>query len=289
MERSPIVVIGSTGKTGRRIVSRLIGHGFPVREASRHSTPPFDWADPSSWPDVLHGAGAVYVSFYPDLAAPGAPAAIEALTARAADAGVQRLVLLSGRGERNARRCETIVRESGLDHTLLRASWFAQNFSEGDLLRPVLDGLIALPAGEVREPFVDADDVADVAVAALTADRHSGRHSGRCYEVTGPRLLTFAEAAAEISLAAGLDVAYAAVSAERFRAALAEDAGPEFADLYTGLCEEVFDGRNASLGSGVREALGREPRDFTGFCRAAAASGAWNVQESEEAACVIPR
>ncbi|MFE6286065.1 NAD(P)H-binding protein [Streptomyces sp. NPDC057877] len=274
MDRSPILVIGATGKTGRRIVSRLTGFGLPVREASRGSVPPFDWTDPSSWPEVLRGAGAVYVSFFPDLAAPGAPAAIETLTECAADAGVERLVLLSGRGEHNARRCETIVSESRVDHTLLRASWFAQNFSEGHLLHPVLEGVIALPAGDVKEPFVDADDVADVAVAALTEDHHLGR----CYELTGPRLVTFAEAAAEISLAAGRDVEYVGISAERFRAALTQDAGPEFADLFTGLCEEVFDGRNASLGSGVRQALGREPRDFTDFCRATAASGTWTAR-----------
>ncbi len=273
MRKSPILVIGSTGKTGRRIVQRLSELGHAVREGSRQSEPPFDWEKPSTWPEALRGVEAAYISFFPDLAVPSAPAAVEELTSCAAKAGVKRLVLLSGRGEVNAQRCENIVRACGVSFTLIRASWFSQNFNEGHLLEPVLDGVVALPAGEVREPFVDADDIADVAVAALTDDRHAGR----LYELTGPRLLSFAEAAAEISKAAGRDIQYAAVSVEQFRAALTENAGSEFADMLTDLCKEVLDGRNESLGDGVQKALGRAPRDFADFCRAAAASGVWNL------------
>ncbi|MEX3006903.1 NAD(P)H-binding protein [Hoeflea sp. TYP-13] len=273
MQKSPILVIGSTGKIGRRIVQRLEGRGYAVRGGSRHSEPPFDWENPSTWPAALRGAEAVYISYYPDLAAPGAPAAIEELTARAADAGVRRLVLLSGRGERNAEHCEDIVRGCGLDFTLIRASWFSQNFNEGHLLEPVLGGVVAMPAGSVREPFVDADDIADVAVAALTEDHHAGQ----LYEVTGPRLLTFEEAVSEISAAAGRRVEYAPISLEQFRAGMTEAAGPELANLLTDLCSEVFDGRNESLADGVQKALGREPRDFADFCRASAASGVWSL------------
>ncbi|MEV7006737.1 NmrA family NAD(P)-binding protein [Streptosporangium sp. NPDC051022] len=272
MRQPPVLVIGSTGKTGRRIVRKLTELGHEVRGASRRSDPPFEWENPSAWPDVLRGVGSAYVSFFPDLAAPGAPAVIETLTSCAAEAGVRRLVLLSGRGELNAQRCERIVRESGLDHTLVRASWFAQNFDEGHLLESVLDGVIALPAGDVGEPFVDVDDIADVAVAALTDDRHSGR----LYELTGPRPLTFHEAAAEISKAAGRKVEYVDIPPERFHAALTQSAGPDYADLLTALCVEVFDGRNASPAYGVQEALGREARDFADYCRTAAASGVWS-------------
>jgi len=272
MTHAPILVIGATGKTGRRIVRLLSEKGHAVRKGSRHSDPPFDWQDPGTWPAALRGAEAVYISFFPDLAVPGAPAAIEELTSHAIAAGVKRIVLLSGRGEVNAQRCENIVRECGARFTLIRASWFAQNFDEGHLLEPVLDGTVALPAGNVREPFVDADDIADVAVAALT----DARHAGQLYELTGPRLLTFADAVGEIAKAAGRDIRYAAVSSEQFRAALTEDTGPEFANLLTDLCAEVLDGHNAWLGDGVQKALGREPRDFTDYCRAAAASGVWN-------------
>ncbi len=278
MNQSPTLVLGATGKTGRRIVQRLSEKGHSVREGSRQSDPPFDWENSGTWKAALRGVESVYISFFPDLAVPGAPAAIKELTAQAIEAGVKRLVLLSGRGEINAQRCENIVRECGLSYTLLRASWFSQNFSEGHLLEPVLGGVVAMPAGDVREPFVDVDDIADVAVAALTDDRHADR----LYELTGPRLLTFADAAAEISKAAGRDVQYVPITSDQFRAALTEEAGAEFAALLTDLCGEVLDGRNSVLGNGVQDALGREPRDFADYCRSAAASGAWDSPVSVE-------
>jgi uncharacterized protein YbjT (DUF2867 family) len=272
MQHAPILVIGSTGKIGRRIVRQLTERDYDVRQGSRQSETPFDWDRPETWPEALRGVQSAFISFYPDLAVPGAPAAIDALTKCAIEAGVKKLVLLSGRGEVNAQRSETIVRDCGLDFTLVRASWFSQNFNEGHLLGPVLDGVVALPAGNVREPFVDADDIADVAVAALTDDRHAGQ----LYEVTGPRLMTFSDATTEISDATGRGIQYAAISLDAFRTAMTADAGPELADLLTELCREVFDGRNESLGDGVQKALGRPPRDFAGFCHAAAASGVWN-------------
>ncbi|WP_238012528.1 NmrA family transcriptional regulator [Dactylosporangium sp. AC04546] len=260
-----MLVIGATGKTGRRVAQRLAEAGVAVRGVSR---PVFDWERRETWAPALTGVSAAYVTYSPDLAAPGAAEAVEAFVKTATDAGVDRLVLLSGRGEAGAERCEQLMRASDV---VLRASWFNQNFSEGHLLDSVLSGVIALPAGEVAEPFTDVDDIADVAVAALTEDRHAGR----LYELTGPRLLTFADAAAEIAEASGRDVAYVSLPAADFHAALVPTLGPALADLLTALCEEVFDGRNASLTDGVQEALGRAPRDFADFCAAAVASGAW--------------
>jgi len=271
MQQSPILVIGSTGKTGRRIVQRLTDLGFAVRSGSRQAQPPFDWETPSTCAEAFRGIETAYISFFPDLAVPGAPAAIEALTECAKSAGTRRLVLLSGRGEANAQRCEDIVRASGLGFTLIRASWFNQNFSEGHMLESVLEGVVAMPAGDVREPFIDVDDIADVAVAALTDDRHDGQF----YELTGPRLMSFADVAREMSDAAGREIQYAAITSEQFREALTESVGADFANLLTDLCNEVLDGRNEALGDGVQRALGREPRDFADFCQAVAASGVW--------------
>ncbi|MCA8947975.1 MAG: NAD(P)H-binding protein [Planctomycetes bacterium] len=268
---SPVLVLGATGKTGRRVVDRLRARGRPVRAGSRRSTTPFDWQAPATWAPALAGADAVYVSFFPDLAVPEAPTAIEELVAIARGVGVRRLVLLSGRGEANARRCEAIVGSSGLSHTIVRASWFDQNFDEGHLLGGVLDGIVAMPADRVREPFVDCDDIADVAVAALCDDGHDGE----LYEVTGPRLLTFADAVAAIARASGRELDYLPISLDDFRTALAADAGPALANLLTELCREVLDGRNESLGDGVERALGRAPRDFADWARGAAATGVW--------------
>lgn len=271
-QTTPILVIGATGKIGSRIVSRLQASGTPVRPASRRSNPAFDWENPSSWAPALEGAEVAFVSFVPDLAANGAPETIRAFAATARAAGVKRVVLLSGRGEANAQLSEQIMLASGLGTTVVRASWFAQNFSEGVMLPAVLSGLVAMPAGERREPFIDADDIADVAVAALTDERHVGE----IYEVTGPRLLTFADAAAEISAASGRRVDYMPISLDQFHAALVPEVGPHHAELLTRLCEEVFDGRNESLGDGVQRALGRDPRDFADYCSAIAASGLWS-------------
>ncbi|NQW09967.1 MAG: NAD(P)H-binding protein [Alphaproteobacteria bacterium] len=271
MQNAPILVIGSTGKTGSRIAKRLSEAGHVVRHGARKSEIPFDWERPETWPPVLAGVSSAYVSYFPDLAFPGAAEKIDALTKAAHGAGVKKLVLLSGRGESHAQYCEDIVRNSGLDFTLIRASWFAQNFSEGYLRDPALAGMIALSAGDVLEPIIDVDDIADVAVAALTDDRHTGQ----LYEVTGPRLLGFANAAAALSTAMGREVRYVPITLEEFHASMTEIGGPMIADVLTGICRETLDGRNQSLGDGVQRALRREPKDFGDFCRDAAATGAW--------------
>lgn len=273
----PILVIGATGKAGSRIVAKLQALGRPVRGASRRSSPAFDWEDETTWSPALAGAEIVFIAFVPDLAAKGAPEAIEKFTAKAVAAGVKRVVLLSGRGEANALRSEAIIQASGLGYTIVRASWFNQNFSEGHFLPSVLEGLVSLPAGDKKEPFIDVDDIADVAVAALTDDRHLGQ----VYEVTGPRLLTFAQAVAEVSAASGQSVSYAHISLEDFHAALVPEVGEPTADFLHDLCAEVFDGRNEHVTDGVQRALGRAPRDFSTFCKQAAATGVWSVKAAK--------
>ncbi len=274
MNPSPILVLGATGKTGRRIVQRLADQGHAVKQGSRHSEPPFDWNDQETWDAVLDGVTAAYISYAPDLAIPGTADAIGAFVERAVAHGVRRLVLLSGRGEEEAQQCERLIQRPDIEWTVVRCSWFNQNFSEGAFLDLVLAGEIALPAGKVGEPFVDADDIADVAVAALTEDGHAGQ----IYELTGPRLLTFAEAVDEIAAATGRAIRYVQIPREAFAAGVAEAGLPEdVAWLLDYLFATVLDGRNASLADGVQKALGREPRDFADYCRAVAASGVWNV------------
>ncbi len=271
---TPVLVLGATGKTGRRVVERLEAAGVPVRPGSRAANPPFDWNDHTTWAPALEGVGSVYISYYPDLAAPGAVETTGAFAALAMSMGVRRLVLLAGRGEDEAERAEAAVRASGADLTIIRATWFMQNFSEGDFRPQVLDGYVTLPAGDMVEPFVDADDIADVAVAALTENGHAGT----LYELTGPRLLTFAEAIEEIANATGRDIEYAPVSVEEFAAAMGEQNVPaEAIEIFSFLFGEVLDGRNAHLTDGVQRALGREPRDFRDFVKDAAVAGVWEL------------
>jgi uncharacterized protein YbjT (DUF2867 family) len=268
-----ILVLGGTGKTGRRIVERLTALGVPTRVGSRSADPPFDWEDRDTWAPALDGVTAVYVSYYPDLAIEGAADTVAAFARLAVERGARRLVLLSGRGEEEAERAEQLVRDSGADWTILRATWFSQNFDESYFADGVLDGVLALPAGDVPEPFVDADDIADVAVAAFTEPGHVGE----LYELTGPRLLTFADAVREIAAATGRDVRYEPISIEQFTAALAQqDVPDDVVELLAYLFTEVLDGRNAHLTDGVQRALGRPPRDFGAYARDTAATGVWN-------------
>jgi len=271
---APTLVLGGTGKTGRRVGERLVARGRPVRLGSRGGEPPFDWEDRATWAPALRGTDAVYLTYFPDLAVPGAVAAVRAFVDLAVRSGVRQLVLLSGRGEEEAERAERVVQEAGVDWTIVRSSWFSQNFSENYLLEPVLDGEVVLPAGEVAEPFVDADDIADVAVAALTEEGHAGQ----LYEVTGPRSLSFAAAIAEIAAAAGREIRYVQVPREEYAAAMAAAGVPaDFVWLVDYLFATVLDGRNARPADGVRRALGREPRDFADYARETATTGVWNV------------
>jgi uncharacterized protein YbjT (DUF2867 family) len=214
----------------------------------------------------------VYITYFPDVAFPGAADTVRAFAKQAVQTGVRRLVLLSGRGEEGARLGEQAVQESGAEWTIVRSSWFCQNFSEHFLADGVLSGELAFPAGDVAEPFIDAEDIADVAAAALAEDGHAGQ----VYEVTGPRLLTFADAVAEISKASGRSIRYTPVSPEEYASALRQYGVPDdFATPLVELFAAVLDGRNASLADGVQRALGRPPRDFADYARDAAASGAW--------------
>lgn len=268
------LVLGGTGKTGRRVAERLTARGVPIRIGTRSGEHPFDWEDTATWAPALQGVDRVYVSYYPDLAAPGAVETVGSFARLAVNSGVPRLVLLAGRGEHEAEQAEEAVRDSGADLTVVRSTWFMQNFSEDYMVEYVLAGEIPLPAGDTPEPFVDADDIADVAVAALTDDKHVGQ----LYELTGPRLLTFADASEEISRATGRDIRYVPVSIEEHAAAAAEHGVPgEVIDLLSYLFGEVLDGRNANLVDGVQQALGREPRDFRDYAREAAATGVWEV------------
>jgi uncharacterized protein YbjT (DUF2867 family) len=261
MTQLPILVLGATGKTGSRVLARLNDRGIPTRAGSRAGAPPFDWENESTWGPALEGTRAVYISYFPDLAVPGAADTVGAFAQRASG---RRLVLLSGRGEEEAQRTEELVRAASPEATIVRASWFNQNFSEGYMADSVREGVLALPVDGTPEPFVDAGDIADVAVAALTEPGHEGE----LYELTGPRLLTFADAAREIADATGRELRFQPVALDEFMAAVP----PDFAWLLRYLFTEVLDGRNASLADGVQRALNRRPRDFRDFAREEAAA-----------------
>ncbi|EJM62369.1 putative nucleoside-diphosphate sugar epimerase [Pseudomonas sp. GM50] len=267
-----ILILGATGKTGRRITQRLKTAGHPIRQGSRAANPAFDWDDRATWDAALDGIHAVYIAYQPDLAVPGAVETVQAFTDLAVKSGVSKLVLLSGRGEVEAEQAERVIQNSGVDWTILRASWFSQNFSEAHFLEPILQGELVLPVGNIAEPFVDVEDIAEIAVEALTKPGHSGQ----LYELTGPRALTFAEAVNEIARETQRDIQFIAVPPQAYRQALEQEQLPaQLIDLVLYLFTTVLDGRNTPIADGVQRALGRPARDFTDYVRRTAATGVW--------------
>ena len=272
MQSQPILVVGANGKTGSRVVASLEGKGFAVRRGSRNADIPFNWEDMTTWAPALSGVSKAYVTYFPDLAFPGAVEKLEAFTKVAKTTGLAHIVLLSGRGEHFAGMGEEIVRKSGIPFTIVRSAWFAQNFSEGYLRDPILSGVLPMPGGDIAEPIIDIDDIADVVVAALTEEGHLGER----YEVTGPRLMTFGEMADVLSTTLGRHIQHLPISFEDFHANVAASGDDFVADVFTQIARETLDGRNAYVADGVERALGRKPRDFATFAQAVAARGVWN-------------
>jgi uncharacterized protein YbjT (DUF2867 family) len=271
--KAPVLIIGGAGKTGGRVNTLLKARGIATRPVSRSTSPSFDWNRPEGWAAALDGVSAAYVTYQPDLAVDGSSEAIAELTRLAREKGLERVVLLSGRGEPGAQRAEAVLQASGVPWTCVRASWFDQNFSESYLLDGVLAGEIALPAGSIPEPFIDVDDIADVVVAALTDERHANR----LYEVTGPRSLTFQQAVEEISRATRRPIRYMQLSPDDFVTSMRAYAPEEIVQLLHELFTVVLDGRNSQVAHGVQDALGRPARDFSDYVHRTAASGVWNT------------
>lgn len=281
MTKNRILVLGGTGKTGRKVAQRLTSLNQDVRVGSRNEDPTFDWQDSTTWGKALQGMDKVYITFQPDLAVPGALEAIEGLTREAKRSGTKKLVLLSGKGEKEAELCEQVVIHSGIDHTIVRASWFNQNFSESFFLDPIKAGHVALPNADAKVPYVDTDDIADVAVAALMDDQHNGK----IYELTGPRLLTFEDVIAEISSATGRNIQFASISLSAYTKMLEDVNVPaDYIWLINYLFTEVLgDEKNAVVSDDIEKVLGRKPKDFTEFVQETASSGVWDQIKKSEA------
>lgn len=272
--KSNILVIGGTGKTGRKVAKYLRDLGLNVRIGSRSGSPSFDWQDSSTWAAALESMDKVYISFQPDLAVPGALKTIKTLTREMQKSGVKKVVLLSGKGEKEAELCEQVIIHSGIDYSLVRASWFMQNFSESFFLDPILAGHVALPNADAKVPYVSTDDIAAVATAAFLDDRHNGQ----IYELTGPRLLTFREVVQEISAATGRDIQFTRISLPAYSDIMREQQVPEdFIWLINYLFTEVLSTEgNDVITNDVEKVLGRKPVDFSDFVRETAKTGVWN-------------
>ncbi len=269
-----IVVIGGTGKTGRRVVEGLSKQGHQLRVASRKSEPAFDWDKPETYSQALKGMDRAYIVYYPDLAVPGAKDAIKALTETALKEGLEKVVLLSGKGETEAEACEQIVANSGLNYTLVRASWFNQNFSEGAFLEGVLAGHVALPMPEAEIPFVDADDIAEVVTKVIVDDSYNGE----TVTVTGPRKMTFAQVVKTMSEGIDREIQYHPISLEEFKEGMKAAGLPDsYVWLFGYLFKEVLGNPdNQEVSHDVERVLGRKATDFTEYVAKTVKTGIWN-------------
>lgn len=279
MSEHPILVTGATGKSGRRVVRQLRTKGLTVRAAARNGEHLFDWTDSGTWDAALQDVRAVYIVQL------DGTMLVRPFIERAVQHGVRRVVLASGRGIDNPDYAqdsggmlpglldsEAAVRESGLEWTISRPGWFAQNFSEGFFADAVRAGELRLPAGDGAASFIDAEDIAAVAVAALTEDHHTGH----TYELSGPRAVTLAEAAAMISEATGREIRYTPIRVEDYVAELVQQGTPPAdAEAFADVIEPLRKGTDAYVSDGVQRALRRPPRTFTEFATSTATQGGW--------------
>ncbi|WP_339708250.1 NmrA family NAD(P)-binding protein [uncultured Kriegella sp.] len=269
-----ILVIGATGKTGSRVVEQLQNRSLKPRIGSRNATPGFDWSDKDTWVDSLKGIDSMYVTYYPDLAVPGAKEAIESLTYLSKEMGVKKMVLLSGKGEVEAESCEQIVVNSGMQYTIVRASWFNQNWSESFFLDPILSGQIALPMADTPIPFVDAEDIAEVAVEALLNDKHNGE----IIEITGPELISFKEVVNTIAAATNRNLEFNEITLEQYVQGMQKMQVPaDFIWLIEYLFSHVLaNPENQVISHVIEMVLGRKARSFASYVSKTAQTGVWN-------------
>ncbi|TMR23960.1 NmrA family transcriptional regulator [Nonomuraea turkmeniaca] len=266
MAEHTILVLGATGTTGRRVTGLLRASGHAVLRASRSGETTFDWSRPDTWEPAVAGVSRIYL-----MAPDGTPVAPE-FVSLAVERGVRRIVLLSSgaieaMGDERLMSAERTVRDSGAEWTVLRPSWFDQNFDEGFLQPAIMAGEVVVPMGEARQAFVDAGDIAAVAAAALTEDGHAGRS----YEVTGPRSLTFGEAVEVIARAAGREVRYRGGDEDYLAAMdISEQAMGEVKAFAA-----LRDLGDQPVSETVRQVTGRPPKPFETYATKAAAQGAW--------------
>jgi len=277
MKAENSLVIGATGKTGSRVVKQLQKRGIEPRIGSRSATPSFNWHNKDTWVKSLKGIEKMYVTYYPDLAVPGAKEAIESLVYLGIEMGVKKMVLLSGKGETEAEACEKIVMDSGINYTIVRASWFNQNWSESFFLDPILSGEVALPMSDVLIPFVDANDIAEVAATVLLDDTYNGE----IIELTGPELITFKDIVNIISRVSNRKINFYDITLEKYIVGMKQRQIP---DAVVWLIEYLFshvltNPKNQMVVNDIERVLGKKAKTFLEYAQETSETGIWSQIE----------
>lgn len=268
----PILVTGATGNTGVPVVAGLRDRGHRVWAASRHPDPAdpdavaFDWTDGATFAAALDGVRAVYL-VAPVEATDPVPM-VRPFLELAAARGVRRVVSLRSsaveRGEPGLGEIHDLVATLFPEATVLRPSWFMQNFIGN---HPLAESIrrtreIVTATGEGRLGFIDAADIAATAVAALTAAHPVGED----LVLTGPESLSYGDAVGIVSEVLGEPVRHVDVSTAALAGRLAAAGCPaEFAAMLAALDERIRAGEQDFVTATVRDVTGRAPvalRDF---------------------------
>lgn len=262
-----ILITTPNGKVGSEVTEQLLEQGHPVRlgahtvEKAQAAFPqaevaPFDFTDEDKARAALVGVEALY------LASPGDSRAepVKRVIDFAKEAGVKRVVRLSAIGveasDNPLREVEKYLEASGLQYTLLRPSWFMQNYSTTNAESIRTQGAFYEPSGDAKTGFIDARDIAAVAVKALTEDGHHAQ----AYALTGGHAYDRYEVAAAISQATGKAVRYQEVFEVQFQKGLTSAGVPEgYVALMTGLYQAVRAGHSAAVTDTVEQVTGRAP------------------------------
>jgi uncharacterized protein YbjT (DUF2867 family) len=270
---STFLILGGTGKVGRRLGRSLTRAGHVALTASRHGPTGFDWGNVATWPPALAGIDGLFI------VGPGSAsdwsARLADLLTTARSSGASHAVLLSARGVEflpggAVAMAEQALREGPLPWTILRPAHFAQNFTEA-MFAPV-DGLITAPVGTGAEPFIDVSDIADVAAAVLA----SRAWDWATLELSGPGAVTFAEAAAILSVESRTLVRFADESDASHIARLRASGTPEgYIRWRMAMLGGIRRGADAYLSDGVQTVLGRPPAGFQEWARRAVPAAAW--------------
>jgi uncharacterized protein YbjT (DUF2867 family) len=270
---STFLILGGTGKVGRRLAPSLTRAGHVARAASRHGSTRFDWRDAATWPRALAGTDGLFI-VGPGSAADWSPR-LASLLSMARSSGATHAVLLSARGSEllpggAVATAERALQEGPLPWTILRPAHFAQNFTEA-MFAPV-GGLITAPVGTGAAPFIDVSDIADVAAAVLT----SYAWDGATLDLSGPEAVTFAEAATILAAESGTPVRFADESDASHVARLRASGTPEgYTQWRMALLGGIRRGADAYLSDGVQAVLGRPPTGFREWARREAPTAAW--------------
>jgi uncharacterized protein YbjT (DUF2867 family) len=267
-----ILISTANGKVGSEIVKALIQQGQNVRVGAHNlakaqasfpgaNVVHFDYNDEASVKAALEGVDTLYLASPGDFPAEPEKRVVDL----AKTAGVKRVVKLSAMGVENApdssiRQVELHIEKSGLEWTFLRPSWFMQNYSVG-MAEGIKHGTLYEPAADAKTGFIDARDIAAVAVKALTEDGHNHQ----AYPLTGPQSLDRNAVVQAISSALGKPVQYVPVTDDQFRDSMQNVLSPTYLELMSNLYAGVRAGWSDATTDTVKRVLGREPISFSQF------------------------